>query len=242
MTRSNLIRDERGFSLVELLMAMALGSLVLTATMVVFTNGLTASGRIGDRIDSASRGRTAMDAITTLLDSQVCLRNNGDSTTQPAVPPIIGASSNGTSVSFYADLSGASDTPNKYTITYDSTAKTLTQYMYKGSGTLGTTAGVTFATTPAVRRLADNVEAVTTSSVVQPVFTYYVFTAAGTVDPQAPVTPSTANQLKIVRVGVQFQANSSRTKVSDARRTVLNGESIAATADPTDALLTACAA
>jgi prepilin-type N-terminal cleavage/methylation domain-containing protein len=242
MSRVNLIRDERGFSLVELLMAMALGSLVLTATMVVFTNGLAASGRIGDRIDSASRGRTAMDAITTLLDSQVCLRNNGESTLQPAVPPVIGASSTGTSISFYADLSGASDTPNRYTITYDATAKTLTQSTYKGTGTLGTAAGVTFATTPTVRRLADNVEAVTTSSVVQPIFTYYVFTTGGTVDTNSPVTPSATNQLKIVRVGVQFQANSSRTKTSDARRTVLNGEGIVATADPTDALLTACAA
>jgi len=235
MTRRELLRDERGFSLIELLMAMALGSLVLTAVMLVFTTGITASSKIGDRIDSASRARDAMDRITTLLDSQVCLRNSGDSTTQPAIAPIVGASSTANSITFYADLNGATDTPSKYTITYDPAAKTLTQYKYLGSGLLP---NVTFASSPVTTLLSDNVQ----QAGAVPVFSYYVFSSDGTVNEGAPVTPSATNQLQIVRVGVQFQANSARTKTGDASRSVVSGQGTVATADPTDPDLTACAA
>ncbi|MCW2993492.1 MAG: prepilin-type N-terminal cleavage/methylation protein [Conexibacter sp.] len=235
MTARERLRDERGFSLIELLVAMALGSLVLTAVMTVFTTGIAATSKIGDRVDSGSRARIAMDRITTLLDSQVCLRNSGDSTTQPAIPPIVGPSSTGTSVTFYADLSGASDTPSKYTITYDATAKTLTESKYAGAGALP---NVTFAATPTTTVLTDAVQPVGTD----PIFTYFVFSSDGTVNEAAPVTPSATNQLQIVRVGVKFQANSARTKTGDSSRSIVSGQGIVATADPTDPDLTACSA
>jgi prepilin-type N-terminal cleavage/methylation domain-containing protein len=235
MSRTSFIRDERGFSLMELLMAMALGSVVLTATMLVFTTGITATGRITDRTDSSARARAAMDRITTLLDSQVCLRNNGDSTTQAAIPPVDGAASNGNSITFYADLSGASNTPNKYTITYASGVLTLNTYA--GTGVLP---NVTFAATPKVSQLATNVAPAVVGGVAQPIFTYFQFATDGSVNPTTPVTPSAANQLLIIREAVQFQASSNK-NATDAARTTISGEAIVATADPTEDDLNACA-
>jgi prepilin-type N-terminal cleavage/methylation domain-containing protein len=227
--------DEDGFTLVELLFAMVLGSLLLTAVMYIFTTGLNATTRINDRVDSEQRARTAMDRITRLLDSQVCLVNTDDTNTL-TTPPVV-AGSTGASITFYADLNGASDTPNRYTLTYDPTAKTLTQYTYKGSGTLPS---VHFATSPSVARLAANVQAVGTA----PVFSYYKYevdsatgnTVVNEGHPVAvPFTDTVARQ--IVRVGVQFQANSAssaRTGANDKARTVITGTGTVATADPSD--------
>jgi prepilin-type N-terminal cleavage/methylation domain-containing protein len=230
-----LAREEDGFSLIELLTALALGSVVLTALMFVFTTGLTASGRVTDRVDSTARARLAMDRMTTLLNSQVCLVNPDATSGQVATPPVVPAS-DGNAVTFYADLDGASDTPNKYTITYNPTAKTLTLASYAGIGQMAT--GITFPSTPSsTTLLADNVQgALNSGGTEDPVFSYYAFTASGTVDETAPlVTPiSIADSVKVVRVGVKFQANSTRTKTDDRRRTIIIGQGIVATADPVD--------
>jgi prepilin-type N-terminal cleavage/methylation domain-containing protein len=227
--------EEDGFSLIELLFAMVLGSLLLTAAMYVFTTGLNATTRINDRVDSGVRARSAMERITRLLDSQVCLVNTNDTSTA-TTPPIV-STSTGSSATFYADLNGASNTPSRYTLTYNPTAKTLTQSTYKGTGTLP---NVTFASTPTTTQLAANVQAVGTT----PVFSYFKFEAdpvSGTTivnedHPVAiPFTAATAQQ--IVRVDVLFQANSAssaKTGINDKSRTVIAGSGTVATADPSD--------
>ncbi|WP_445150035.1 PilW family protein [Baekduia sp. Peel2402] len=224
------IREDAGFSLVELLAAMAIGGVVLTGVMTVFTTGLTASGRILDRVDSTSRARIAMDRVTTLLNSQVCLISPDEDQGQAATPPVV-AGSTANSITFYADLDGNALTPAKYTLTYDPTAKTLTQYTYQGTGTMGS--NLTFPTTPtSTKRLVDNVQAPAGDSI----FNYYSFTASGTIDETAPlaVPISTANAYKVVRVNVKLQTNSARTKTDDKRRTVVYGQGAVATSDPVD--------
>lgn len=226
-----LTHDDDGFSLVELLAAMAIGGVVLTGVMTVFTTGLTASGRILDRVDSTTRARQAMDRMTTLLNSQVCLISPDEDQGQAATPPIVSGST-GNSITFYADLDGDATTPSKYTLTYDPAAKTLTQYTYQGTGSMGS--NLAFPVTPtSTRRLADNVQA----EGGDPVFSYYGFTATGTVNDDvaglaAPI--SVANSYKVVRVNIKIQANSERTKSDDQRRTIITGQGTVATADPVD--------
>lgn len=226
-----LAREDAGFSLVELLAAMAIGGVVLTGVMTVFTNGLTASGSILDRVDSSSRARIAMDRVTTLLNSQVCLISPDEELGQAATPPVV-AGSTANSITFYADLDGNALTPAKYTLTYDPVAKTLTQYTYQGTGQMGTST-LKFPVAPTTtKRLADNVQAPAGDSV----FNYYAFTAAGTINDAAPlaVPISTADAYKVVRVNVKLQINSSRTKTDNKRRTVIYGQGAVATSDPVD--------
>ena len=84
MTLRRLRRDQSGFSLVELLVSMALGSIVLTALMTVFLNGVTGAVRTSDRVEALQRGRVTMDRVVTLLSSQTCLLN-ADGTGQPPI-------------------------------------------------------------------------------------------------------------------------------------------------------------
>ncbi|HET6508606.1 MAG TPA: prepilin-type N-terminal cleavage/methylation domain-containing protein [Baekduia sp.] len=226
------LSDDDGFSLVELLVAMVLGSIVLTATMTLFTTGLVGAGRVMDRVDAEQRGRVAMDRITSLLNGQECLLNN-DSSTTPAI-----VSGTATSLTFYADLNGASDTPSQYTIAYDATAKALTLTTVAGSGVMGSSqTPLKFNATPKKQRLADQVQQPKNSQTgaALPIFSYYAFTSTGTVDESSPIsTVDTTNNRSIVRVGVQFQINSSRTQTDDARREVIQGQGVLSSADPTD--------
>ena len=66
-------REERGFTLVELLVATSLGTVVLLAAGVLSTSMLNAQTRISDRSEAIARGRTAMEQIVQQLRSQVCL-------------------------------------------------------------------------------------------------------------------------------------------------------------------------
>ena len=117
MTARRLRSDQSGFSLIELLMAMALGSIVLTALMTVFLNGITGAVRVSDRVDALQRGRVTMDRAVTLLNSQICLVNP-DGTGQP---PILDGQNN--QVTFYAALGVVDSDPTIYRLRYDSGTK-----------------------------------------------------------------------------------------------------------------------
>jgi prepilin-type N-terminal cleavage/methylation domain-containing protein len=228
------LRDEDGFSLVELMISMALSGLVLTALMLTFANGVTGANRTQDRVDAAQRGRLAMDRITGLLDSQVCVVGKDAAGADVSVAPILPSISTANSVTFYGDLNGASNTPNKYTITYSPTAKTLSLTTAPGSGTYP---NVTFGT-PVTTRLADYiVPALDANNNALDVFQYFPFDASGSVltDAAHKVTPTTAAIAgTVVRVQVNFRALSSRNKTPDARSLSLQGESGVDTFDPTD--------
>ena len=62
-----------GFSLIELLTAMVIGGVVLGALMTLMATGFTKSAEITDRAETAQSGRSALDRILTLMDSEVCL-------------------------------------------------------------------------------------------------------------------------------------------------------------------------
>jgi prepilin-type N-terminal cleavage/methylation domain-containing protein len=236
MTRFHHLRDEDGFSLIEMLAGLAISSVVLTALMMTFVTGLKGVGNVQDRVDAASRGRLAMDRITTLLDSQVCIfAKNAVTGVDEGVPPIV-PGSNGNTVTFYGDLSGASNTPNKYQIAYSPTAQTLTLSTWAPQGVLPT---VIYPGAPKVTQLADFVvPARDTAGAQVPIFQYYPFIDHdgfpddGTVSSTPVAVGDSATANTIVRVTVNFTTISSRTKVEDPRSSMLQGQVSAATYDP----------
>jgi prepilin-type N-terminal cleavage/methylation domain-containing protein len=231
----NRLQAEDGFSLIELLAAMVIGSIVLTALMTVFVGGVTGSSRVQDRVDAASRGRLAMDRVTSLLDSQVCVvTKSTDGLQDLSLAPIVPAVSNASSVTFYGDFNGASATPNRYTITHNAAAKTLSLTTATGTGTFP---NVTYGTPRTVQLAEYVVPAVTGSGTAVDIFQYFPFQDDGSVssDPATKVIPSTdAIASTIVRVAVNFRVLSSRTKVVDPRAATLQGEAGVATYDPTN--------
>jgi prepilin-type N-terminal cleavage/methylation domain-containing protein len=218
-------RDEAGFSLIELMAAMAIGGIVLTAVMTIFINGLRGATEVQDRVDAQQRGRLAMDRATTLLSSQVCLSS--------ATPPIApGSTAN--DVTFYGDLNGASDTPTKYELIYDPVAHTLTEKSWTGIGKLP--AAVTFAAAPTkTNQVATDVY----PDGANPIFSFYRFEADGTINLNTPIALTGAGSSlaatdadDIVEVGVRFRIAPSRKAQSDPRSTTITGQALAGSANP----------
>jgi prepilin-type N-terminal cleavage/methylation domain-containing protein len=216
--------DEGGFSLTELLAAMAIGSLVLWAAMQVFVTGIQGSSKVGDRVEAAQRGRLAMDRITTVLNAQVCLDS--------ATPPISTGADQ--SVTFTANLGRVDADPVRYVLRYDSAAKRLIEDQYTPN--VDVNGVVTYAGTPSrSRTLATGVVPERVAGTQQPMFRYYQFNADGTINTTPLGTPlMAANLTKVVRVGIAFQAVPERTNNEDARGTTLEGQATLGSADPND--------
>lgn len=90
----NALRDERGFTLVELLAATAIGIVILMGAFSVLDLAVRSQRDIDDRSDSVARGRAAMEQMTRELRAQICLGRD-------TVP--ISAATDG-SVTFFASL------------------------------------------------------------------------------------------------------------------------------------------
>jgi prepilin-type N-terminal cleavage/methylation domain-containing protein len=231
------IRDEAGFSLIELMTAMAIGSVVLTMLMIVTMRALASSADTQNRIETGAAARQTMDTVMQLLDSQTCLlipdpRPDHDGDVK-STPPVLAASDY--SVTFYADLNASANgsSPDKYTLVYDAAAKTLTEQRYDA---IGVEPSVKYDDTkPSMKRqLADNIVPARVNGVAQPIFKYYTFPADGTTAPvQIASAALGANLAKITRVEVQFQPvpRKSGKEAVNAANSVF-GASNLATADP----------
>jgi prepilin-type N-terminal cleavage/methylation domain-containing protein len=218
--------DESGFSLTELLVSMLVGSVVLWGAMQIYITGMNQSLRVNDRVEATQRARLAIDRMSSLLDSQVCLA--------AGVPPII-TGSDGNTVGFHADLNGGSNQPRKYELRYDPAARTITERSFAGTGTLpGTMTYPAVATS--TRVLATNIlPARDSAGTALPIFSYLTFEGDGTIDPAKPLTTPllAADAAKVVRVGTTFQALPSRAQQADRRATVLQAQGQVASAEPT---------
>jgi prepilin-type N-terminal cleavage/methylation domain-containing protein len=184
------MRSERGMTMVELLVAMTVGTIVIAGAMMALTRAFQVQKETQDRTDATQRGRLAMETMTRELRSQVCM-----GTPRTAIK----AASNN-SVSFTADLSGGATLPDKYTLTYDPTTKTITEYMYDGSGTYPT---LVFPATPTrTRTIATNVVASGTS----PIFAYYALQAGsdGANTQLSPVPLSDSDLSRVARIAINY--------------------------------------
>ena len=227
---SRLRTDQDGFSLIELLMAMALGAIVLTAVMTVFLNGMGATTRITDRVESAQRGRLTMDRVVTLLNSQSCIYNSNDPT--GGVPIIDGQSQQ---VTFLANLGTVSANPSKYRLRYDAAAKSLWEDRWAPA--IDVKGNVVFATNPTTSKVIGSGIVPTLGGGT--IFQYFTFAADGTINPAAPMaltagvlTP--ADKLVAVRIAATFAAQTDRTKAVDLRSTTESGYGTVGSADGSD--------
>jgi prepilin-type N-terminal cleavage/methylation domain-containing protein len=215
--------DQSGFSLVELLMAMALGSIVLAALLTVFLHGVTGSARVQDRVEALQRGRITMDRVITLLNSQTCVPNVDGS----SQPPIRDGQNN--QVTFYAALGVVDSDPTIYRLSYDPTTKSMSEARFLPSRPGGV---LTYASYPAspdsTRIIGTNI---LPTAAGDPIFKYWQFVTTdgptlGMVNDTELTTPlSTTAALATVRVTVSFVTQPEHTTGStiDVRGTPLKG-------------------
>ena len=187
------MNDERGFTLVELLVGMLIGMITILAAFQALDSYARASRTVTVRSDATQRARLAMDGLIRALRSQACKG--------PGVPSVLAGGP--TSISFVTDLSDGSMLPEQRDVTFDAAGRKLTEARYRGLTRDPSTGVITFTTSPSsYGSQASDVERVGTD----PIFRYYGY---DTSDPPRPTllsaTLTTAELARVSRITVTFR-------------------------------------
>jgi prepilin-type N-terminal cleavage/methylation domain-containing protein len=219
------LRREDGFTLVEMLTALVIGSLLMVVAFGLMGFTVKRVGEVAGRVEATQKGRSAMDTLTQHLRSQVCL----NSTT----PPLFIAEAS--KVDFFTDLSDTSQDlpPERHVMTYDAAKRTIVEQDYMGNR-VGTTV-VYDAVPKRTRTLASNV---ITRDAATPIFRYYAY---GTQDPPRPtvVLPaplSSTDRARTVRMEINFRVLPPNSKATTATRAdmLMHDDVYVRAADPDD--------
>jgi prepilin-type N-terminal cleavage/methylation domain-containing protein len=217
------LRDQRGFTLVEMLVATTVGVGVLLAAFALSSALLHAQAKISDRSESIARGRTAMEQIVQQLRSQVCLG--------PGYPAI--TYGDGSRVTFYADLANRTFVPEQRDLTYASGA--LTERAYPGTAqAVANQPPFTFARTPSRTRVVlDRMQLRREAGVDVPFFRYYMFDGSDPIRPSRLLaTPlSASDAARVVQISISYAALPSR---GGTTAEPFTANVYVRTADPTD--------
>jgi prepilin-type N-terminal cleavage/methylation domain-containing protein len=200
------LRAERGFTVVEVLVAASLGSVVMVAIFGLLDFSVKQSSGASARVDSTQRGRTAMEQVTRSLRSQVCPLS-GTSPVTHAGPY---------RVEFWA-FSGPADqpyAPELRAIEWDTNTNSITQ-----------TAGTSTQT------LLTNVRPPTEGGTSAPIFEYHRILSDGTTQQLTANPVATADLARVSVINVRFTVDP-EVRGSTANATSFESQVFVRTADP----------
>jgi type II secretory pathway pseudopilin PulG len=193
-----MIRDERGFTLVEMLVGMMTTLIVLGAILMLVQVAIKSQDRTAERVAADQRGRPAMDRILDRLHA---------SCVAPLMTPVREGSDDNTLILLSKSGSEALMTPDRYVIGLKEGA--LTESVYEPTG--GEPPEWTFASTASsTKQIVNGVgqAAVGEPAEVVPIFRYYAYEDANhdgvieTVPLKTPLSETDAS--RTVRVDVAF--------------------------------------
>jgi prepilin-type N-terminal cleavage/methylation domain-containing protein len=224
-----LLSREGGFTIVELLMAISIGSIVLTAALMVLDRSMVLSNQVVDRSDALARGRQTMELLTRDLRSQVCLGTDAEPITEGKQ----------FSVAFYADMTDGSD-PNKIEkrrLAWNATTKNFTEDRWTPSGAYP---DLVYAASPTKTRvIGDASKPIKDGAVDRPMFRYWAFkdgTTTGELEEvplaNSSATLSSTDVPRIVMVQVGFVSQTARISPKDTEATTLDDQVYVRSADP----------
>jgi len=217
------VRDESGFTLIELMVALVVGMIVLLVAFNMLDVSVQQTAQITERVDADQRGRHALETITQELHSS-CVAS--------AVAPIQSSDgshpgSDNSHLAFITQFGSApSLTPDLHVISM--AGGQITEAVYAGipGGAAGTW---TFATSPTrTGQLLSNVSPALVGSppVVQPAFQYYAYGPMGqllTTPLSSPLSASDAKSAVAVSIAFAAQPTSGS---PDVKRTVNFDDSV----------------
>ncbi|HEY7256432.1 MAG TPA: prepilin-type N-terminal cleavage/methylation domain-containing protein [Solirubrobacterales bacterium] len=193
-----MIRDERGFTLVEMLVGMMTAMVVLAAILMLVQLAVKSQDQTAERVAADQRGRPAMNKILDRLHA-TCVA--------PLMTPVKEGSDDNTLILLSKDGSEALMTPDRYVIGLTGTS--LTESVYAPTG--GEPPEWTFASTPS--KTTQIVEGVGPAAIgeppeVVPIFRYYAYEDAdhdGVIETVPLKTPlSKTDASRTVRVDIAF--------------------------------------
>ena len=169
------LRDQSGFTLMELIVATGLGMVIVIAALGLMDSSQTSGARVSARVDGTQRARAALEQLTQRLRSQVCVGFN---------TPVVSAKES--EITFYADFGDEAFTPEKrrFYIAGDQ----LREQVWAG---VGTPPNVTFPTLTRERVVISGIERVKDGTGnPMPWFTYFAYDASSPTEPreQLPAT------------------------------------------------------
>ncbi len=197
MTWRARLRDERGFTLIELILASAAGLLVSGAALAIIAVSYELLRNNADRVDANQQGRTAMLEIEQLLNSSCVGGLVGFAPVQ--------AGSSANSITFIASRADNPVTPpSEYQISLSgSNQLNLTTYPYAA----GSAPNWTFSSSGQTQTLITHAALVPGTSAI---FSYYPYTASGTLATSSPSLPLSATDAdNVAEIGIQFEAQPS---------------------------------
>jgi prepilin-type N-terminal cleavage/methylation domain-containing protein len=213
------VKREAGFTLVELLVAMVIGMVILLAAFKALDTFSVANATITARVDNTQRARQEMDGLIRALRSQVCIAAGGSSL----------RAATSTQVSFATDLSDGTVFPQLRTVTFDATARRITERRYGGTTF---TQPLTFVGTASAGPTLNGVEQDGTT----PVFRYFAYDTA---TPPRPIvdlgTSLSAPDLeRVARIVVTYRVGPPAGSVNRAAGATLTDEVFLRNVDPSD--------
>jgi len=202
VSRLDLIREERGVTVVELVVSTLAGMTVFLGLTMVVLGSMHQTNRVSKHVHATQDARTVLHRIVTELHS-ACVSAD--------VAPIQEKSSGSSLVFVYQTGSAAALTPVLRQITLTSGNLTLTTY----NSTSGSTPKWTFSTTPAsTRTLLTGVSAVSESV---PLFRYYKYENGLVSSTPLAVPLSSTDAAVAVQVKLALKASPPGSTVGDAK-------------------------
>jgi prepilin-type N-terminal cleavage/methylation domain-containing protein len=222
------LRREGGFTLVELMVAISVGSVVMLASFSLLDSSVVLTGKTQNRVDSTQRGRQAMDTITSQLRSQVC-----PNATTPAL--VGGGSTFAASDQYKADFwvftgGGAAFAPERHVIAWDTNSNSIIETDYNQAGTQ--------------LRQRTLLAKVRPSATNAPVFTYWAYPTTGGTTPSSQLEPaggaltaSEAASVALIQIAFTVQPDTSARPASTgatppAQSQTFSDQVFSRTADP----------
>jgi prepilin-type N-terminal cleavage/methylation domain-containing protein len=208
MSRASDMQGQAGFTLVELLVTVLIGTVVLFALFGLVDVALRSQQRVDARVDSNSRGRLAMEEMVQQLRSSVCVQNGASSFLSPV------SSADANQVTFYTGLTDPTEVnnntfaPDMRQLSYSGGA--ITERTWAGQGSVPT---MTFPSLTKTKTLLNNVQPQTTGA---PIFTYWTYDDTDNNVNTVPVltehtgTIAAADLPRIVQVDIDFTTNPTR--------------------------------
>lgn len=222
------VRDDRGFTLPEVLISGTLGVVVMLAAFQIMDTAVQTQSDASARVESVQAGRDVMNRIGRVIRSQTCL---GDG--NPAITAASPSSLQLTTSIGPERLNPGYQPLQRRTLTYDPTQRTITETTVEG---VGAPPGTAWTGASSSRVIAERVRLDGST----PVFRYYAL-QGNPARPTLEINPGAgltlpggkADLAKIVRVDVNFLVRS-RDSSASSKLARYTGRYWVRTADPSD--------
>lgn len=200
MRRLAPIQDQRGTTLVELVVAAMAGSVIFLGLTMVVVASMHQQTRISKRVHATQEARTLVHRLVTELHSS-CVASD--------VAPVQGENTSTSLTYVYQTGSGAALTPVLHKVYLTGTTLSMATY----PATSGSTPKWTFASSPSSTRiLLTNVSGVSAS---EPLFSYYKYKEGVITALSSPVSSTEAPL--VVQVDIALKVSPTNSTVLDAK-------------------------